>query len=430
MADVSYTVLASTSVSEIWKQVQGKLYDAINYSSEEFSWMTDMTDAKLDPSTRSVLFPLNFYLTGGVASIAEGGKEAVPSTAPAEEGSLSPVQLNKRFTISQLVQIIDQYAGASATQVESQLKYSSRHMLLAMANRMADMWYGHSDAVVATTNSNLSDTTNLITLINGYGESWITEPSFLGRKFQSGTSAELGADRVRFYNGTTQVSNAVGFVVAKTDSTGVIKVQFDGSAPGISTDGLSIVFANSVDNTVDDFNRGFVGLLDGLITTSVHGLSNTTVPAWAPAYSDTSGGTFNAQRLQRGMDATNNFGPNGADRLLIAQGVHRNVMGQYATQLRFTDTLALPVDGDVKRKGLRIDKTKRVPPGFAALWSPKSYQRFFGKPDLDSQTKGLSYGDLKKMENSSGLLASSNYVGNLAFRSRRDLAYWTALTES
>lgn len=430
MADVTYSVLQSTSVNEIWRQIQGKLFDAISYSAEEFSWMEEMKDARLEPSTRSVIYPLNMYLTGGVASIAEGASEAVPSTAPAEEASCSLVQLNKRFTVSILVQLIDQFAGANATQVESQFKYSARHMLLAMSNRMADLWYGHSDGVIAQTNSNLNATTNLITLTNGYGETWITDPSFIARKIQAGTSAELGADRVAFYDSGTRVANAVGFVVAKTESTGVIKVQFDSSAPGISTDGLSIVFANSVDNTADDYNRGFTGLLDGLITASVNGLSNATVPQWSVAYSDTSGGTFNGQRIQRGVDAISDFGPMPADSILISKGVYRNVMGQYATQLRFTDVLALPVDGDVKRKGTPFKKTKRVPPGMAVAYASGCWQRFFGQPELEGQTRGLSYGDLKKMENKSGLLASANYVGNLPWRARKGFSYWTGLTES
>lgn len=428
MSDISYAVTTSSSVDEIWRKIAGKLYDGINFTAEEASWMEEATDARLAPSTREVLVPVNLTLGGGVASIAEGAKEAIPGTPAANEISLALCQFNKRFTISELVRIIDEAGGgANATQIESQFKFSARHALVAMTNTLADYWYGKSTAVLALTNTNLNATSQVITLTAGYGETWITDPAYLARKFQASPTAGIG-DRVAFYDGGTRIANAVGTVYARSTSGGTITVVFDGSAPGLSTDSLAIVKANSVDNTTDDYNRGLVGLLDALLSTSVHGLTTST-ENWNVAYSDTTGSRMNGMRLRHGLDEIENLGPGKADRVLLSQGVRRDLIAQYQSQVRFSDSSAMPIDGDLKDKGVKYLSTKRTPPGFACAWDSSGFQRFFGKPALEGQLNGLSYSDLKKMEDKSGYLASANYVGNLVVKARRGFAYWTGLTE-
>jgi len=427
MAAVSYNVTTSTSVDEIWRKIQGKLYDGINYTVEEFGWMTEAKDARLAPSTREVLVPVNLTLGGGVASIAEGADEGVPGTPAANEISLALIQFNKRFTISELVRIIDQYAGADATQIESQLKFSARHMLHSMAAGIGDYWWGKSTAVLALTDTDLTSGTVTVTLKAGYGESWITDPAFMARKFAAG-DAGVG-DRVAFLVGGTLQTNCVGRVSARSTSGGTITVIFD-VAPNITTNDLQIVKANSIENTANDYNRGLVGMLDVLLSSSVHGLSDSTNANWSVAYSDTTGGRLNAPRIQNMRDEIANYGPGEADMLVVADGVKRDLMAQYGTQLRFTTDLNLPVDGNVKVKGLDIKNTRRVPPGLAVMWRGQDYQRFFGQPSVDAQAKGMSWGELKKMENKSGYLSSANFVGNNVCKARKSFAYAYGLTQS
>lgn len=432
MANVAYNTTTSANLSTIWRKLQGKLFDGIQFMAPEQQWMEDAKDASVAPSTREVLVPVNLDIGGGVASISEGGYEAIPGTPAAQQISLALIQLNKRFSISTLVRIIDEYAGADATQIEPQLKYAARHMLYSLVNDMADRWWGHSTAVLATTDTDLaaSATGVTATLAAGYGETWITDPAFLARKFQAGATDGVG-DRVAFLNGSTRVAGAVGRVDSRSTTAGTIIVFFDSTVTvGLSTNGLNIVKANAVANTDDDYNKGLVGMLEVLTSTSVNGLSSSTDANWDVAYSDTTGGTFNAMRLKHGTDEITNYGPMESDRLAMADGVYRNITGQYSSQLRFTDAYALPIDGDVKAKGREILRSKRIPPGMAITWASDCYQRFFGKPSLDSQTKGLSYGELKKMEDKAGYLASANYVGNLVCKGRKGFAYWRGLTET
>lgn len=432
MANIAYNTTTSSNLATIWRKLQGPLADGIQFLAPELSWMQDAKDAKVAPSTREVLIPINLSLGGGVASISEGAYEGIPGTPAANEISLSLIQLNKRFSISTLVQIIDEYAGADATQIEPQLKYAARHVFYSMANDIADRWWGFSTAVLATTDTDIpiNATGVTATLATGYGVSWITDPAFMARKFQAGSSDGVG-DRVAFLNGSTRVVGAVGRVDARSTTNGTITVFFDASATvGISTNGLNIVKANSVDNTADDYNKGMVGMLDVLTSTSVNGLSSSTNANWSVAYSDSTGGTFNGTRLKHMTDEITNYGPIEADRIAFADGVYRNVMGQYATQLRFTDAFTMPIDGDVKAKGREILRTKRVPPGLVVTWASPSYQRFFGKPTIEGQTKGVSYGELKKMEDKAGYLGSTNLVVQNVCKARKSFAYSYGLTES
>lgn len=425
----TYSITGSSDVAEIWRKIQGRLADAINYLAKPFDWMTEAKDAMLAPSTREVTRPVNLALRGGVAQIPEGGYEAYPGTPTATDLTFALVQYNARFTISELVKIIDQNAGANATQIESQLKFSGRHMLNAMIAALSDDWFGKSTGVLAQTNTNIATATEeTLTLTAGYAESWITDPAYLARKFQAGSAAGVG-DRIALLNGSTLITNATGLVVARSTTNGSIRVQFDG-AVGTSTDGLNIVRANSLDNTVNGYNRGLVGLTDVLTSISVHGVSSSSQADWAAALADTNGGRFNGARYMKGVNEIENLSPYSPTRLLMADGVYRDVFAQYSSQLRFSDAFAMPIDGAIKAKGIQILRDRRCPPKFVALWADQAYQRFFGKPELAGQIRGMSYGDLKKLENQSGSVASANYVGNLTTNSRRAFAYWTGLDES
>jgi hypothetical protein len=66
----------------------------------------------------------------------------------------------------------------------------------------------------------------------------------------------------------------------------------------------------------------------------------------------------------------------------------------------------------------------------AVMWRGQDFQRFFGQPSVDAQSKGMSWGELKKMENKSGYLSSANFVGNNVCKARKSFAYAHSLTQS
>jgi hypothetical protein len=62
------------------------------------------------------------------------------------------------------------------------------------------------------------------------------------------------------------------------------------------------VFANSVENTTiagTDYNLCPVGLLDASTSTSVHGLSGSSVANWNPALTSVTAGRFSGLKLRK-----------------------------------------------------------------------------------------------------------------------------------
>lgn len=422
MAIQTKSVKAFTS--NLWRKIQGKAVDAINYEVEELRWLKELKPSKLDPSLREVSRPVNVHRVGGVASIGEGEYEAIPSSPDAEEITQSLVHFNKRLTISKLIRFIDQ--GGGDTQLVRDLKFRAKHAVIAMSERIAMAFYAPSSAIIALTDTDLGGADDVVTITDGFNQSWITDGAYMTRWVYANAT---NGDKVAFMNAGTRVTDAVGRVTAKSAVTPSLSVTYDGSNPTETDNDLQIVFANQMDNAKDDYNRGFVGLTDVLYTASVHGLSSGSVADWSPALSDTTGGRFSGARLREGQDAIMDDGGGKADRCITTRGVYRDLILQYQSPLRVSDPYALPIDGDVKARGIQWQISRRVPPGLAVAYDASAWERFFWKPDL-GDFDDMGWGDLKEMEDVSGYLGTIDFIGNLVVNKRKGFAAWRGLTEA
>lgn len=412
--------------SKLWRKVQGAMVDGIGFEVEEMGWLGDLKPSKLDASLREVSAPLNINRAGGIASIGEGEYEAIPSSPESEEITASLVHFNGRVTISKLIKFIDQYGGD--TQLKKDLKFRAMHKLTALKERIATAFYAPSSAILAITNSDIPATaTGVFRLTNGFNQDWITDGAYISRLFNAASSKALGADKVALLQAADQVVEAIGFISAK-DTDPDITVTFDATPSAYTTDGIQVVFANQMDNTKNDYNRGFVGLIDVLTATSVNGFSSSTNAAWSPAVADTSGGRFSGARLRVIQDAIEDEGGK-ADRVLLDKAVYRDLILQYSSPLRVSDPYALPIDGDVKARGIQWQKSKRVPPGLAVAYDSSCWKKFFWKPEF-GDFEDLGWGDLKEMEDISGFLGTIDFVGNLICTKRKGFGYARGLTRA
>lgn len=418
------SISTTTYTSKLWRKVQGKAVDGISFVTEEMRWLKELKPSKLSPSLREVSRPLNIRRAGGVASIGPGEYEAIPGSPDAEEISVSLVHFNKRFDIPKIIKFIDQ--GGTDTQLVRDLKFRAKHAVTAMSERIAMAFYAPSSAIIALTDTDLAGASTELTLKSGFNQSWITDAAYLTRWFQASTTSS--GDKVAVLNAGTRVTNAVGRVTAKNTATGTITVTWDGTAPSEATNGLQIVLANQMDNAKDDYNRGFVGLADVLFTASVHGLSSSSVSDWSPATADTSGGRFSGSRLRAMQDAIEDEGGT-ADRVLLGKGIYRDLILQYQSPLRVSDPYALPIDGDVKARGIVWQKSKRMFPGVAVAYDSDAWERFFWKPDYGDM-EDVDWGGLKEREDVSAFLGTLDFVGNLIVNKRKAFAYARGLTES
>ena len=290
MADLTYTPTTSGSdLSKVWKKIQGPLVVGFNATCEEYGWLKALRNAKIVHSVREVTFPVDITPEVSVASIAEGGKEARPITTAPQEATLTWINYNARFTRSLLAKYLDARAGAA--EVEDQMKYQGRKLMEALVNTVGRDFYGLSTAVMCKTSTNATQSSGTYTLIDAYGQAGLDTAAFLAGLFQIN-------DRVALVRSAALVTNGIGTVTAKSAANGTIDITWLGSVDSDAND--EIVFANSIENTTlagTAYNRGLVGLIDGITSTSVHSLSGSTYPKWIGA-SNSAGGRFDLGGLQ------------------------------------------------------------------------------------------------------------------------------------
>lgn len=414
----TYTPTTSTSVNKIWRKVQTNLQQGFNFMNEEWEGLEDLQNFDVDWSTREILVPLDLNDGSGVASIPEGGYEAFPSSPNAEELSLTWIMFNKRFTASKTTRYIDERSRRA--QIRRQLLFQGKKAIEDISRAFSDYFFGYSTAYLAQTSTVATQSSGAYTLINGYGDSTISNAAFIADKFRVG-------DRVALIRSGGLVTNAIGIITAINKTTPTITVTWNGSVASQAND--YVVKANSLENTTltaTDYNLGLVGLLDGLKSTSVHGLSSGTNDRWAPAYTDATGGRFSGIRLHRGADEISNKGGGMLDCVYIAQGVYRDLIALQQAALRFSDPFALEIDGDVKSKGRTFKKSRRVPPGYVIAGARKSLKRMtlLNKPDAN-----FAWNDGKELQDQSGYVFSVDFPCAEVWLNRANWAYWSGLTE-
>lgn len=425
MALATTVTTSGTDVNKIWRKVQGDLYEGMNFFSEEFGnmerFVPDTYD--IDISAREITVPVDLNEEVGVAAIPEGGYEAVASSVNVEEVTLGFTLLNARFSASVTARILDERHRAA--ELKRQIVFQGMKKMQALARTWSDMVYGYSTNILALTDTDLSGTSDTLTLYNGLNDSTIAGSTaatgnYIANLFRVG-------ERIAALNAGSLATNALGEITAITAGANpTIAVTWDGSTSE-STNGLQIVLANSVEGSTiaaTAYNRGIVGYLDLLKSTSVHGTSSSSVPNWSIAGSDTSGGRLSGVRLRAAKDTLRRYSPMKPDFALLDEGVHRDLIDLERAALRFSDPFALETDGDVKSKDLAIRSSWRVPPGYAIVGSKKAFARLDIMP---KPGQGFAWGDGHKMENQSGYLFPVDFLTGTFCKSRKAFFYFSGL---
>lgn len=421
----TYNLTKSSDVPTIWRKVQGKVETGFNFMCEEWEYLEELQDYEVDWTTREILVPIDISESYGASSIAEGAYETVPSTPAPQELSLGFIMLNKRFTISKLTRYIDEKSRSA--QIKRQLIYQGKKAVEAIARTFADYHWGYSTGYLAqTSTATTSAGPTAYTLKNLYGSSTVS----------GGTTAEKNAlvarfkvgDRVALIRSAALVTNAIGTVSVVTAATPSITITWLGSVT--SVDGDYIVLANSMENTTisgTDYNLGLVGYMDGMLSTTVHGLAVGTAANWTPANSDTSGGRMSGTKLRKDRDEiANKCGVGKADTCWLSQGVNRDLIALQAAALRFADPWAMEIDGDIKSKGFTFRTGRRVPPGYSFVGVQKTLRKgnLLSKP-----SENVQWSDAKERPDQSGYVVSMDFPCFLVWTNRAAWAYRSGLTE-
>lgn len=428
MATLSTTVTTSTSdVNKIWRKVQGDLYEGLNFFSEEFGNMERFVPETydIDISAREITVPVDLNEEVGVAAIPEGGYEAKASSVNVEETTLGFVLLNARFSASVTARILDEKHRAA--ELKRQIVFQGMKKMQALGRTWSDMIYGYSTNILAISDTDLAGTTDTLVLKNGLNDSTISGAdtatgNYIANLFRVGE--RIGA----LDSGAIIAGPALGIITAVTAGANpTLAVTWDSSLSSFTTNGIQVVLANSVEGTTiaaTAYNRGLVGWLDLLKSTSVHSLSSSSVPNWSIAGSDTSGGRLSGVRLRAAKDLLRRYSPMKPDFALLDEGVHRDLIDLERAALRFSDPFALETDGDVKSKDLQIRSSWRVPPGYGIVGSKKAFARLDIMP---KPGQGFAWGDGHKMENQSGYLFPVDFLTGTFCKSRKAFYYFSGL---
>ncbi len=398
----------------LYKKVMTKLFTGFQFKSPEYSDM-NMGKFDVDWSAREIVFPLDLNEGGNVASIPEGGWEAIPSSPKLEEASTTWIQLNKRFTVTKIAQYIDEAQGVRPA-IKRQFKHQGTKALEAIAWQYSQYHYGQSTGVQARITSvaglviTLKDAYNVVGLASS-GSAY--DKAYLARMWKVG-------ERIAILNPTGPALRVITTITAVSVTDGTITVA---AATGAIANDL-LVFANSIENTTldggTDYNKAPVGLMEVLTGASLHGLTHAN---WTVAAADTAAGRFTGTKLQKAKDELGNFAPSGAsmDILLMDQAVHRDTVAQYMAMVRFDDPGAIEIEGDIKTKKVKIVKTRRVPPGLVVGYWSGAWKRMtlFDRPDMPD-----SFMDGDKLENQNAMVFMIDYPYQYVVTARKAFTYW------
>lgn len=424
MAAQSNTITTSASLNRFWRKIQGNISKAFAHGKRAEKRLFDSLSAFEAPfSAYEVTFPLDLNERGGIASLTEGGFMALPSSVNAVEATVSAVHFNGRFAISDIAKYADR--GAE-NQLARQLVTQATQKVDAMVEHFSDYMHGSASALLATTDSDISGTTgNVLTLAAGYGAPGITNARFLASMFKVGDRIVLLTSADALINGASSFAT----VTAVSKANGTITVTMDG-ATTYTTNGIRIYKANNLEGTTaaggSDLSKGLVGFLDGFTSTSVHSVSSSTNPNWQASYSDTSAGRFTFTKMRRAKDEIMNLGGETMNTVLMSQGVYRDMVAQERAGLRYDDAGALSFDGDVKASGIQFVTTKNVPPGYVYCFAKAAVNKWEILPTTEKPT----WGDLQPSETLAGAYGRVDWFGNLVWKNRAGLAYFTSQTEA
>ena len=421
MAAATYSPTAMSTFDEIWRKIQADVQEGFNFESEEWGWMDDLKNFKVAWSQREILVPVKLEEGYGTASIPDGGYEAMPSSPEVDEISLSWLHFNKRFSITKQAKWIQQ--RSSNAMIEKQMRFQAGSAVQSLARYVSDSYYGFSTAYRAQLSADpgAAAASHTLALDNAFGYDGIDNAAYIANLFKVG-------DRVGLVRAGALVANGIGTITAVTPATPSIAVTWIANADPAEDD--YVCLANSQENTTidggTDYNKGFVGLLDGLTSATVHSLATAAAANWAAVTADSTGGRLTGTRIHKARQEIRNKSGREADVMWLDQGVERDMIALRDAAVRFPSTSGMEMDGSIKSKGLDIKTSRRVPPGMMIMGVKRSLQRMtlLPKPSED-----LPWDDGKFIPDRSAFVFGIDWPAAMIWLSRASFKLHTGLTQ-
>ena len=422
-------VTTVSSLAELYKKTNTAVKVALKRKTEEYDWFDDYPDELITPSGNEMRIVLDvMYQPDTTAMIPDGGYEAQLTTMPPQHGIFTFVQANFRYSFTTLEQAFDRRGRAGM--IQQQTLYSAIKAVENFARKIGKQTYGMSTgtvAMVGTTAGAAGTVQAGVRLINGYGSTLIpggttSSNTYLSNLFRNGDPIALirGGNLVEFGQVTSAPSIASG--------VGFIDTVFNTSITPTAND-LIVPAAAVIDGTITatDTNRWPVGFLDGMTSASVHGLATAVAPNWK-SNGYTAGGRFSYALQEWLINQIWNNGGVKMDRLIMSQGVRRDVIAGERAALRYNDETKFNLNGDIGTDGIKYMTSVLAPPGLVLGWNSDCITQkiLSDKPDYEG---GPSMFDLDKIQDRGAYAASYNFVYAKIWGNRAGTGYLANLTE-
>lgn len=417
------------NLADLSKKTNTDVMVGIRRKTKEYGWFDDTPDEKITPSGNEMRLVLDIqYQTGG-AMIPDGGYEDQATTVAPKTGTFTFVQMNKRFSFTTLAKGYDKKGRAGF--IQRQIQYQAIKAVEAIARKIGVQTYGFSTgtvAVVSATNSAGATQTD-IQLKNSFGTTSLPGTSTAGKVYNTNLF-RVGEPVCLVRGSTVQDFGVVVASPAASGTAGAIDVTFNGSVTPTANDLL--VYASAVTDTAltgTDTNRWPVGILDALLSSSVHGLATTAAAEWQAGYANTSGGRMSYQVQEAMANAIDNFAGVEMNRVIYSQGVRRDMIAGERAALRYDNSSQMDWNGEVGTKGVKYMTSVLAPPGFFIGFNNDAIGKkvLSDKPDYEG---GPDIFSLDKVQDKGAVAASFDFIYARVINSRRAMGYANGLTES
>lgn len=424
---MAYTVTTSGSdLAKVGRKIQGEVLKGFANRSEMWKLFRDLKDFDMQASQREVTTPADLVEQPSGSFISEGGYEANPKTVAPIDLTFTWAFYNDRYSFTRTHEHIDRKFRSA--QLIRQSVWQTKKLMEGLVRRVGIGAFGTSTGELCQTTTAATQASGTYALANGFGQANIDDTDYLAGFFKVG-------DYVALVRSGVLVTNAIGEVTAVDASSG-IDVTWAGSVTSQSGD--SVVLANAYPTSGlatlaggTEYNKAPHGLIDFVVTTSLHGQSSSSYPLWAAAHSDSTASYLTGTMLKKGQHEIKNKGGGDLNLLILAQDVERGVHQTMSSAVQFNDPFNMQMIGNVKAKGITFHVDPLCPPGHT-FGMDKSAVRKWSITEFPSGDETSVEGDanttVDKLQDISGSVLSFDLLYQFVCKNRGNLAVWTSLT--
>lgn len=422
---MAYTL--SSAETALYEKTNTDVMEAMKSYTEEFAWLDDIPDIRLTPSANEMRLVIDVNHDSNVASIAEGGYEALATSQDAENGTVTPIQLNGRFSFSTLYEKGWNGKGGAAGQIMKEINFKAMKKTQAMGEQFGQFFYGYSTATVAVikTTAGAGATQTDLALKDPFGDTGIDDTSANGLAYLSGLFRP--GQHVALVRSAAIVE--IGVVIgAGSSGNGFVAITFNASCTPTAGDQI-VVAAAVTDATLagTSYNKGLVGFLDATQSASVHGIATSSVAGWA-SYIDSSGGRWSVAKQKKMLQRIQNEGGVKGNRMLLDQGVERDIEAGESAARRYAPSDSYDLDAEFKAKKMRVLSSRLTPPGVVGIYNDRAWQKK-QLNDKPAEQGGPDLFDLDKVQDRGLQQASLDFILLLATTNRAGMGIAVGLTQ-